>query len=113
MSKQTNAIPVTTIGKNTLHLIRLDQQGTIVLREKLARGEANSSNGNVTRKQLPSSAVKLLTPKEAAQWLKVSESWLAKARMRGDGPPFIKIGRSIRYSEVCLVGFAKRNLFIK
>ena len=29
--------------------------------------------------------------------LNVSTSWLAKARMRGEGPPFIKVGRSIRY----------------
>ena len=28
----------------------------------------------------------LLTPQEAGELLKVSLSWLAKARMRGDGP---------------------------
>jgi helix-turn-helix protein len=39
----------------------------------------------------------LLTAKEAATHLKVSQSWLAKARMRGDGPPYICVGRSIRY----------------
>jgi hypothetical protein len=49
----------------------------------------------------------LLTPKEAARTLKVSVSWLAKARMRGDGPPFIKIGRAIRYSEVALMQWMK------
>src|ERR1700731_5496391 len=42
MLQKTNAVAVRTIGidtgKNTLHLIGLDQQGTIVLREKLARG---------------------------------------------------------------------------
>ena len=37
------------------------------------------------------------TPAEAAQILKVSESWLAKPRMRGEGPPFIYLGRSVRY----------------
>jgi hypothetical protein len=31
-----------------------------------------------------------------------SLSWLAKARMSGDGPPFIRVGRSIRYSEAAL-----------
>jgi excisionase family DNA binding protein len=51
--------------------------------------------------------VVLLTPKEAAERLKVSLSWLAKARMRGDGPPFIKIGRSIRYSETALQQWMK------
>ena len=39
----------------------------------------------------------MLTAAEAAKVLKVSESWLAKARMRGDGPPFIRLGRSVRY----------------
>jgi excisionase family DNA binding protein len=51
--------------------------------------------------------VVLLTPKEAAKLLKVSLSWLAKARMRGDGPPFIKVGRAIRYSEAALVQWMK------
>lgn len=44
----------------------------------------------------------LLTPKEAARFLKVSTSWLAKRRMDGDGPPFICIGRAIRYSRATL-----------
>ena len=38
MSRTTNAVAVSTIGidtgKNTLHLIGLDEQGMIVLREK-------------------------------------------------------------------------------
>jgi predicted DNA-binding transcriptional regulator AlpA len=49
----------------------------------------------------------LLHPAEVAKLLKVSLSWLAKARMRGDGPPFIKIGRSIRYSELALNSWMK------
>lgn len=49
----------------------------------------------------------LMTPKEAARRLKLSTSWLAKARMRGDGPPFIKLGRSIRYSETGLMQWMK------
>ena len=44
----------------------------------------------------------LLTAKEAGMYLKVSVSWLAKARMRGDGPPYIRIGRSVRYAEATL-----------
>jgi excisionase family DNA binding protein len=66
-------------------------------------------NANLARKQLPAAAIKLLTPKEAAQLLKVSESWLAKARMRGDGPPFIKIGRAIRYSEAALLQWMRAH----
>ena len=39
-------------------------------------------------------AVVLLKPKEAAKLLKVSLSWLAKARMRGDGPDRVCPGTS-------------------
>jgi hypothetical protein len=42
---------------------------------------------------------RLLTPKEESELLRVSLSWLAKARMRGDGPPYVPVGRSIRYTE--------------
>jgi hypothetical protein len=47
----------------------------------------------------------LLTPKEAADELKVSESFLAKARMRGTGPTFIQLGRAVRYSRAALETF--------
>jgi predicted DNA-binding transcriptional regulator AlpA len=49
----------------------------------------------------------LLTPKEATEVLRVSLSWLAKARMRGDGPPYLKVGRSIRYTEAGILGWMK------
>jgi len=49
----------------------------------------------------------LLTPKETATRLRVSTSWLAKARMRGDGPPYIKMGRAIRYNEATIVQWMK------
>ena len=47
------------------------------------------------------------TPKDAADFLNVSTSFLAKARMRGDGPPYGKFGRSVRYGEGSLVRYAK------
>ena len=50
----------------------------------------------------------LLTAKEVAARFKVSLSWLAKARMRGDGPPYINISpRSIRYAESALIQWMK------
>ena len=49
----------------------------------------------------------LLTPKEAAEFLRVSESWLAKARMRGDGPPYAQFGRAIRYPQNDLVAYVR------
>lgn len=38
-----------------------------------------------------------ITEIEAARYIGMSRSWLAQARMRGNGPPYIKIGRSVRY----------------
>lgn len=40
----------------------------------------------------------VLTSAETAEELKVSISFLAKARMNGTGPAFIRCGRAIRYS---------------
>jgi excisionase family DNA binding protein len=64
------------------------------------------TNGAMPQKQTPT-AVVLLTSKEAAWYLKVSQSWLAKARMRGDGPPYMLIGRAVRYSEAALLQWMK------
>jgi predicted DNA-binding transcriptional regulator AlpA len=55
---------------------------------------------------------RLLTPREAADFLRVSESWLAKARMAGDGPPYIKVGRSVRYPEGALLQWMKSHLHL-
>lgn len=39
----------------------------------------------------------LLTVADAARHLSVSQSYLNKARVRGDGPPYAKLGKAIRY----------------
>ena len=52
---------------------------------------------------------RLLMVSEAADFLRLSQSWLAKSWMRGDGPPFVKIGRAIRYRESSLVQWLKSN----
>jgi len=40
----------------------------------------------------------LLHPVQVAKLLAVS-SWLAKSRLNGTGPRFIKIGRAVRYAQ--------------
>jgi len=42
----------------------------------------------------------LLTPPQTGNLLGVSDSWLAKARLRGDGPRYVKVGRSVRYPKL-------------
>lgn len=41
----------------------------------------------------------LITPEELARLLKMREKTLANQRSRGEGPPFLRVGRSIRYSR--------------
>lgn len=49
--------------------------------------------------------MKLLTEKEAAAILNISQRTLQHFRLNGDGPEFIRIGRAIRYSEEALALF--------
>jgi predicted DNA-binding transcriptional regulator AlpA len=52
----------------------------------------------------------LLTPQSTALILGVSTSCLAKKRMTGDGPRFVKIGRSVRYPEGALRDYIKSRM---
>jgi hypothetical protein len=45
---------------------------------------------------------KVYTTKETAVRLKVSESFMAKKRVTGGGPKFIKVGRVVRYPETAI-----------
>lgn len=53
----------------------------------------------------------LMSSAEAAKFIGLSVSWLAKARGNGIGPKFIKIGRAVRYSKASLVDFINRNTY--
>jgi hypothetical protein len=57
----------------------------------------------------PASEIELLTPKEAAALFRLSESFLAKARMRGDGPRYRKLSRSVRYTSADLLLWLKAS----
>jgi hypothetical protein len=67
---------------------------------------AHQNVGGASQKPVPT-IVRLITPNEAAAILRVSLSWLAKARMRGDGPAYVRVGRSIRYTELGLQQWMK------
>jgi predicted DNA-binding transcriptional regulator AlpA len=49
----------------------------------------------------------LLHPTEVAKLLNVSDSWLAKSRLTGTGPVFVKIGRAVRYRLAAVQDFIK------
>jgi predicted DNA-binding transcriptional regulator AlpA len=48
----------------------------------------------------------LLKPKAAVEFLNLGQSTLAKLRATGEGPPFRKLGRSVRYSRDDLQAWA-------
>ena len=52
---------------------------------------------------------RLLTTDEAAEYLRVSVSFLMKKRLQGDGPRFRKIGRSVRYTETDLEAYLRQS----
>ena len=41
----------------------------------------------------------LLTPNQVAKLCGLARSTLAKMRLRGDGPRFVKLGAAVRYRE--------------
>jgi hypothetical protein len=43
-----------------------------------------------------------LTTSEAANYLRMSKQFLEIARHRGDGPPYIKLARAVRYHRPAL-----------
>jgi len=57
---------------------------------------------------------RVLTDKEAAYYIGMSQSWLRQARCQGrkDAPPFIKIGRSVRYLVEDLDSWLQQHRFV-
>jgi predicted DNA-binding transcriptional regulator AlpA len=54
---------------------------------------------------------RLMTVVETAAYLRVSKSYLDKARLSGDGPRFIKIGRKIVYRVIDVDDWLQQRQF--
>ena len=52
----------------------------------------------------------LQNEKQAAEWLGLSVRWLQESRVTGEGPPFLKIGRSVRYRIEDLDAWSRERL---
>lgn len=42
---------------------------------------------------------KFWTPEQMAQELQITPEYLSKLRSRGGGPPYVKVGRTVRYPQ--------------
>lgn len=55
------------------------------------------------------SNTKLLDTRDAAERLKLSDSYLAKLRVLGGGPRYFKLGRRVRYDPDDLAAWAQSS----
>lgn len=53
----------------------------------------------------------LLSTEQCAELLGISVEWLEAARLRGDGPVFVKIGKNVRYAPKKVHDFIRENEF--
>jgi len=56
---------------------------------------------------------RLLNQKEVASIIRKSEAWLERKRWLGEGIPYLKIGRSVRYQEDDILSFLEEQPKIK
>jgi len=52
---------------------------------------------------------KLLTSKQAAEFLNTPEGTVSNWRLRNYGPSFFKVGHGVRYDETDLLAWLERN----
>jgi hypothetical protein len=55
------------------------------------------------------SETKFLTTKQAAEMTGFSVYWFERKRWTGNGIPFIKIGRSVRYKYLDILSFMEKH----
>ena len=60
---------------------------------------------------LPSDTDALLYPAEAAHLLALSSRTLEGLRLRGGGPPFVRLNRAVRYRRADVLAWIKTRLF--
>jgi excisionase family DNA binding protein len=59
--------------------------------------------------QMMTDAAALLNEKEAARFLSMSYRTLQSWRSAGEGPPYLKLGRSIRYRRSDLMSWIEKS----
>jgi tripartite-type tricarboxylate transporter receptor subunit TctC len=97
--------PLDVIGRVLSEPMR-GSLGQPIIIENVSGADGSIGTGRAARAK-PDGYTIEVGPPRAAKFLQMSTSWLAKARMRGDGPPYVKIGRSVRYSERALVAWMR------
>jgi hypothetical protein len=88
--------------------------GTAIATPAMPAANCPPNGVDATRKspssEKPHAIEALLHPRDAAKLLTVSTSGLAKSRLAGTGPRYVKIGRAVRYPEASLREFIKSRM---
>lgn len=56
---------------------------------------------------------KFWTPEQMATELQVSTEYLSQLRSRGGGPPFVKVGRTVRYPQYAVAKWIQDTAITK
>jgi excisionase family DNA binding protein len=57
----------------------------------------------------PAALPEILTTLEAAAMLRCSRQYLEGARVHGDGPPFTRMGRLVRYRKTAILAWLAKH----
>lgn len=60
-------------------------------------GRESTAQREFTEPEPPAPLDELLEPEEVSAWLQMSTGTLSQWRSRGGGPPFVRVGRHVRY----------------
>ena len=74
----------------------------------MPRGAKSSSEGPHLAQKLPLGE-SLLTTAQAARLTRLSMSWFERKRWEGRGPPFYRVGRSVRYVRHELLAWFEKH----
>jgi predicted DNA-binding transcriptional regulator AlpA len=77
---------------------------------KFHRHHLDRRAGQLLAATLPEDDDDLLTTKQVADWLGMSDQWLEVGRGKGYGPPYVRLSaRGIRYKRNDVVNWLKRR----
>lgn len=52
---------------------------------------------------------RLITQRQLCDWLAKSPAWAERGRLEGYGPPYVKVGRSVRYRAEDVLEWIEHN----
>lgn len=58
-------------------------------------------------------SAKFWTPEQMANELQITTEYLSQLRSRGGGPPFVKVGRTVRYPQYAVAKWIQETAMTK